>query len=143
MAFLQGKKIIVGITGSIAAYKTPQLVRLLVKAGADIQVIMTERSKDFVTPLSLSTVSGKPVLDNVQESGQWHNHVLLGRSADLMLIAPCSANTLAKMSQGLCDNMLLAVYLSAACPVIMAPAMDEDMWQHPATKANVEKLLCG
>lgn len=140
MAFLQGKKIIVGITGSIAAYKTPQLVRLLVKAGADIQVIMTGKSKDFVTPLSLSTVSGKPVLDNVQEGGQWHNHVLLARSADLMLIAPCSANTLAKMAQGHCDNMLLAVYLSAACPVMIAPAMDEDMWQHPATKANVEKL---
>lgn len=140
MAFLQGKKIIVGITGSIAAYKTPQLVRLLVKAGADVQVIMTGKSKDFVTPLSLSTVSGKSVLDNVQEGGQWHNHVLLGCSADLMLIAPCSANTLAKMAQGHCDNMLLAVYLSAACPVMIAPAMDEDMWQHPATKANVEKL---
>lgn len=140
MAFLQGKKIIIGVTGSIAAYKTPQLVRLLVKAGADVQVIMTAKAKDFVTTLSLSTVSGKPVLDNVQEGGQWHNHVLLGRSADLMLIAPCSANTLAKMAQGHCDNMLLAVYLSAACPVMLAPAMDEDMWQHPATKGNVEKL---
>ncbi|HET8574282.1 MAG TPA: bifunctional phosphopantothenoylcysteine decarboxylase/phosphopantothenate--cysteine ligase CoaBC [Edaphocola sp.] len=140
MAFLQGKKIIVGITGSIAAYKTPQLVRLLVRAGADVQVIMTEKAKDFVTPLSLSTVSGKPVLDNVQEGGQWHNHVLLGRAANLMLIAPCSANTLARMARGLCDNMLLAVYLSAVCPVVIAPAMDEDMWQHPATKSNVEKL---
>lgn len=140
MANLQGKKIILGVTGSIAAYKTPQLVRLLGKEGADIQVIMTENAKQFVTPLSLSTVSGKPVLDSVQEGGQWNNHVILGRSADLFLIAPCSANTLAKMAYGLCDNMLQAVYLSANCPVVIAPAMDEDMWLHPATKANVSRL---
>lgn len=140
MAFLQGKKIILGITGSIAAYKTPQLVRLLVKEGVDVQVIMTEKAKLFVTPLSLSTVSGKPVLDAVQEGGQWNNHVLLGRSADLFLVAPCSANTLAQMAHGHCNNMLLAVYLSAACPVMIAPAMDEDMWLHPATRANVATL---
>lgn len=140
MKCLQGKKIILGITGSIAAYKTPQLVRLLVKEGADVQVIMTENAQLFVTQLSLATVSGKPVLDTIQEGGQWNNHVLLGRSADLFLIAPCSANSIAKMAHGHCDNMLLAAYLSSACPVMIAPAMDEDMWLHPATKANVTTL---
>lgn len=140
MPFLQGKKIILGITGSIAAYKTPQLVRLLVKSGADVQVVLTKEAGDFVSPLSLSTVSKNPVISALQESGQWHNHVLLAHSADLLLIAPCTANSLAKMALGLCDNMLAAIYLSAKCPIIIAPAMDEDMWLHSATQANVESL---
>jgi phosphopantothenoylcysteine decarboxylase/phosphopantothenate--cysteine ligase len=137
---LQDRKIILAITGSIAAYKTPQLVRLLVKAGAEVQVIMTPAAADFVSPLSLSTVSKKEVLSVVQHGGQWNNHVLLGRWADALLVAPCSANTLAKMAAGLCDNMVQAVYLSAACPVFIAPAMDEDMWLHPATRTNVATL---
>lgn len=137
---LEGKKVILAITGSIAAYKTPQLVRLLVKAGASVQVIMTEAAADFVSPLALSTVSQKEVYASVRQGAQWNNHVALGRWADVLLIAPCSANTLAKMAHGLCDNMVQAVYLSACCPVFIAPAMDEDMWQHPATKANMATL---
>ncbi|KAA5532281.1 bifunctional phosphopantothenoylcysteine decarboxylase/phosphopantothenate--cysteine ligase CoaBC [Taibaiella lutea] len=137
---LQGKKIILAITGSIAAYKTPQLVRLLVKAGAEVQVIMTESAKDFVSPLVLATVSKRDVFSSVSNGAHWNNHVHLGRWADLLLIAPCSANSLAKMANGLCDNMVMAVYLSAICPVILAPAMDEDMWLHAATKANLEKV---
>jgi len=135
---MQGKKIIVAITGSIAAYKTPQLVRLLVKAGAEVQVIMTEAAKDFVSPLVLATVSKKAVFSSVSEESHWNNHVHLGRWADVMLVAPCSAHTIARMAHGICDNMVQAVYLSAACPVIIAPAMDEDMWLHPSTKANLE-----
>jgi phosphopantothenoylcysteine decarboxylase/phosphopantothenate--cysteine ligase len=137
---LQGKKIILAITGSIAAYKTPQLVRLLVKAGAEVQVIMTESAKDFVSPLVLATVSKREVFSSVSNGAHWNNHVHLGRWADLLLIAPCSANSLAKMANGLCDNMVMAVYLSAICPVILAPAMDEDMWLHAATKANLAKV---
>jgi phosphopantothenoylcysteine decarboxylase/phosphopantothenate--cysteine ligase len=137
---LEGKKIILAITGSIAAYKTPQLVRLLTRAGAEIQVIMTESARDFVTPLSLSTVSKKPVFASVHNEGQWNDHVHLGRWADVFLVAPCSANTLSKMAQGVCDNMVQAVFLSCACPVMIAPAMDEDMWKHPATRANVARL---
>ena len=137
---LQNKKIILAVTGSIAAYKTPELVRQLVKEGAEVQVIATKAATDFVSPLSLSTVSKKEVLADVSENDQWNNHVALGRWADLMLVAPCSANTLAKMAQGLCDNMVQAVYLSAICPVVVAPAMDEDMWHHPATQANLQKL---
>lgn len=137
---LQGKKIILAVTGSIAAYKTPQLVRLLVKAGAEVQVVMTEAAKDFVTPLALSTVSTKEVFYSVSNGAHWNNHVHLGRWADILLVAPCSANTLAKMAHGLCDNMVQAIYLSAACPVVFAPAMDEDMWLHPATRANVAQL---
>ena len=137
---LKGKKIILAVTGSIAAYKTPQLVRLLVKAGAEVQVVMTESAKDFVTPLALSTVSTKEVFYAVSNGAHWNNHVHLGRWADLLLIAPCTANTLAKMAHGLCDNMVQAIYLSAACPVVFAPAMDEDMWLHPATKANLQQL---
>jgi phosphopantothenoylcysteine decarboxylase/phosphopantothenate--cysteine ligase len=136
---LQGKKIILAITGSIAAYKTPQLVRLLVKAGAEVQVIMTEAAKDFVSPLVLATVSKKEVFSSVSNGSHWNNHVHLGRWADVLLIAPCSANSLAKMAHGLCDNMVMAVYLSAICPVIFAPAMDEDMWLHPSTKSNLAK----
>jgi phosphopantothenoylcysteine decarboxylase/phosphopantothenate--cysteine ligase len=137
---LQGKKIILAITGSIAAYKTPQLVRLLVKAGAEVQVIMTGAAADFVSPLALSTVSKRDVFSSVSNGAHWNNHVHLGRWADVLLIAPASANTIAKMAHGMCDNMVMAVYLSAICPVILAPAMDEDMWLHPATTANVDKL---
>lgn len=137
---LQGKKIIVAVTGSIAAYKTPQLVRLLVKAGAEVQVIMTEAAKDFVSPLVLATVSKKEVFSSVSNGAHWNNHVHLGRWADVLLVAPCSANSLAKMATGLCDNIVMAVYLSAICPVILAPAMDEDMWLHPATRANLNKV---
>lgn len=138
---LQDKKIILAITGSIAAYKTPQLVRLLVKAGAEVQVVMTSAAADFVSPLALSTVSRKEVYASVSNGSHWNNHVHLGRWADVLLVAPCSANTLARMSHGLCDNMVQALYLSAPCPVVIAPAMDEDMWEHPATKANVKTLI--
>jgi phosphopantothenoylcysteine decarboxylase / phosphopantothenate---cysteine ligase len=140
---LANKKIIVGITGSIAAYKTAFLVRLLVKAGADVQVIMTEAATDFITPLTLATLSKNPVLMDYQKnkrSGEWNNHVELGLWADLLLIAPCSANTLAKLANGFCDNLLMAVYLSARCPVMVAPAMDLDMYVHPATAKNLITL---
>jgi phosphopantothenoylcysteine decarboxylase/phosphopantothenate--cysteine ligase len=138
---LQGKKIILGITGSIAAFKTAALVRLLVKQGASVKVIMTTAAKDFVTPLSLSTLSKNEVLSDISDNDTWANHVMLGRWADIMLIAPLSCNTLAKMANGLCDNLLTAVYLSATCPVVVAPAMDEDMWHHASTKQNLAKLL--
>src|SRR5882672_903331 len=134
---LKGRKILVGITGSIAAYKSILIVRQLVKAGAEVKVIMTPSAKDFVTPLTLSTLSKSPVLTELFDENSWSNHVMLGRWADVMLLAPLSCNTLAKMAHGLCDNLLLATYLSAACPVVAAPAMDEDMWRHPATKANL------
>ncbi|MBS1593215.1 MAG: hypothetical protein JST90_02755 [Bacteroidetes bacterium] len=138
---LTGKKIILGVTGSIAAYKSAILVRLLVKAGADVRVIMTSAAADFITPLTLSVLSKSPVISHLQnDSHTWNNHVELGLWADLMLIAPASANTIAKMATGQCDNMLLATYLSAKCPVYFAPAMDLDMWQHPATKRNIELL---
>lgn len=137
---LSGKKIIVAITGSIAAYKTPQLVRMLLKAGADVRVILTPSAEQFVTALSLSTVSRHPVLSNVSDGSTWNDHVEMGRWADVMLVAPCSANTLAKLAGGLCDNLVCAVYLSSVCPVVIAPAMDEDMWLHAATRANIEKL---
>lgn len=137
---LAGKKIILAITGSIAAYKTPQLVRLLVKEGAEVKVITTDAAQDFVSPLVLSTLSKHPVYSSVRNGSQWHNHVMLGRWADVMLIAPASANSLAKLANGICDNMVQAVYLSANCPVVIAPAMDEDMWLHPATQANIDKL---
>ena len=137
---LKGKKILVGITGSIAAYKAIYLVRLLVKAGAEVKVVMTPSSKDFVSKLTLSTLSKNPVLVDLFDEESWSNHVMLGRWADVMVIAPLSCNTLAKMAHGLCDNLLLAVYLSATCPVVVAPAMDEDMWHHPATKENLEKV---
>jgi phosphopantothenoylcysteine decarboxylase/phosphopantothenate--cysteine ligase len=137
---LEGKKILLGVTGSIAAYKSLLLVRLLIKVGAEVKVIMTPAAKDFVTPLSLSTLSKNPVLIDLFEENSWSNHVELGRWSDMMLIAPLSCNTLAKMANGLCDNLLLAVYLSATCPIVIAPAMDEDMWKHPSTKANLSKL---
>jgi phosphopantothenoylcysteine decarboxylase/phosphopantothenate--cysteine ligase len=137
---LEGKKILLGITGSIAAYKTVGLVRLLIKAGAEVKVIMTPGAKDFVTPLSLSTMSKGEVLFDLFDERSWANHVMLGRWADLMIVAPLSCNTLAKMAHGLCDNLLMATYLSATCPVVLAPAMDEDMWHHSSTQTNLGKL---
>jgi phosphopantothenoylcysteine decarboxylase/phosphopantothenate--cysteine ligase len=141
---LVGKKILLGITGGIAAYKTTFLVRLLIKAGAEVKVILTESAGSFVTPLTLATLSKNPVLtDFVKEeegSLDWNNHVELGLWADLMIIAPATANTLSKMAQGTCDNLLLAVYLSAKCPVYFAPAMDLDMYQHPSTKKTFATL---
>ena len=137
---MQGKKILLGITGSIAAYKSVYLVRMLVKAGAEVKIIMTPSAKDFVSPLTLSTLSRNPVLVDLFDEQSWSNHVMLGRWADVMLVAPLSCNTIAKMANGQCDNLLLAVYLSATCPVVAAPAMDEDMWHHPATKFNVARL---
>jgi len=137
---LQGKKILLGITGSIAAYKAVYLVRSLVKAGAEVKVILTPSAKDFVSTLTLSTLSRNPVLVDLYDEQSWSNHVMLGRWADVMLLAPLSCNTLGKMAHGLCDNLLLAVYLSATCPVVVAPAMDEDMWHHPATKNNLQLI---
>jgi len=137
---LAGKKILLAITGSIAAYKSIYLVRLLVKAGAEVKVIMTPAAKDFVSSLTLSTLSRNPVLTDLFDEQSWSNHVMLGRWADVMIIAPLSCNTMAKIANGQCDNLLLATYLSATCPVVMAPAMDEDMWHHPATKANLAKI---
>ena len=137
---LKGKKILLGITGSIAAYKSAYLVRLLIKAGAEVKIIMTPSAKDFISKLTLSTLSRNPVLTDLFDEESWANHVMLGRWADMMLITPLSCNTLAKMAHGQCDNLLLAVYFSATCPVVVAPAMDEDMWHHPATKENIQKL---
>lgn len=137
---LMQKKILLGVTGSIAAYKITILTRLLIKAGAVVKIIMTTASKDFVTPLSLSTLSKNEVLSDLTENDSWANHVMLGRWADLMIIAPLSCNTLSKMAYGQCDNLLMAVYLSATCPVVVAPAMDEDMWHHDSTKKNLETI---
>lgn len=136
----QDKKILLAVTGSIAAYKSILLTRLLVKAGAEVKIVMTPAARDFVSPLTLSTLSRNPVVIDLANNESWSNHVQLGRWADIMVVAPLSCNTLAKMAHGLCDNMLLATYLSATCPVVAAPAMDEDMWRHPTTRANLEKL---
>ena len=138
---LSGKKILVGVTGSIAAYKAILLVRLLVKRGAEVKVIMSPGASDFVSKLTLSTLSKQPVLIDLFDEGSWANHVEIGRWADVMVVAPLTCNSLGKMANGMCDNLLLAVYLSATCPVILAPAMDEDMWHHPATKANIDKVV--
>jgi phosphopantothenoylcysteine decarboxylase/phosphopantothenate--cysteine ligase len=139
---LTGMKIVLGVCGSIASYKAAHLVRLLLKAGAEVQVVMTKDAVSFITPLTLATLSKKPVLIDyfVPETGEWNNHVDLGLWADILLIAPASANTLGKMSTGICDNLLLATYLSAKCPVYFAPAMDLDMWKHPSTAQNVKQL---
>lgn len=137
---LKGKKIIVGVSASIAAYKSALLVRLLTKAGAEVKVVMTPAATDFITPLTLSTLSGNPVISQLSDQDTWANHVMLGRWADLMVIAPLSCNTLAKMANGLCNNLLMAVYLSATCPVMVAPAMDEDMWIHPSTQQNIQRI---
>lgn len=140
---LKDKNIILGVCGSIAAYKSATLVRLLVKAGANVKVILTADAANFITPLTLATLSKHPVYTQYfeEETGVWSNHVELGLWADYMLVAPASANTLAKMATGLCDNLLTAVYLSAKCPVLVAPAMDLDMWKHETTQANIDKLL--
>ncbi|MES2376316.1 MAG: bifunctional phosphopantothenoylcysteine decarboxylase/phosphopantothenate--cysteine ligase CoaBC [Bacteroidota bacterium] len=140
---LEGKNVVLGVCGSIAAYKSALLVRLLVKAGANVQVVMTPDATNFITPLTLATLSKNPVFSDyfIAETGEWHNHVELGLWGDLMVIAPASANTLAKMAGGLVDNLLTAVYLSAKCPVYFAPAMDLDMWKHPSTTSNIETLL--
>jgi phosphopantothenoylcysteine decarboxylase/phosphopantothenate--cysteine ligase len=144
MSVLSGKKILLGITAGIAAYKTASLVRLFIKSGAEVQVIMTPASKDFITPLTLSTLSKNPVhstfYSKEEENELWNNHVELGLWADLMLIAPATANTLSKMSGGTCDNLLIATYLSAKCPVYFAPAMDLDMYVHPSTITSLDKL---
>ncbi|MFM2214528.1 MAG: Coenzyme biosynthesis bifunctional protein CoaBC [Bacteroidota bacterium] len=144
MSVLSGKKIVLGVSGGIAAYKTASLVRLFIKAGAQVQVIMTPASKDFVTPLTLSTLSKNPVhstfYNEEDENAQWNNHVELGLWADLMVIAPATANTLSKMATGNCDNLLIATYLSAKCPVYFAPAMDLDMYKHPSTIASFSAL---
>ena len=137
---LQGKKILLGVSGSIAAYKAAVLVRLLIKEGAEVRVIMTKASQDFVTPLTLSTLSRNEVLYHISDNATWANHVMLGRWADIMLIAPLSCNSLAKMAHGVCDNLLMAVYLSCTCPVAVAPAMDEDMWKHQSTVANINTI---
>jgi phosphopantothenoylcysteine decarboxylase/phosphopantothenate--cysteine ligase len=139
---LNGKKIVLGVCGSIAAYKSAVLVRLLVKAGAQVKVVMTDSAHDFITPLTLATLSKNPVVSAFVKggTGEWNNHVDLALWADALVIAPASANTVAKMANGLCDNVLLAVYLSARCPVFLAPAMDLDMLQHPATLANLQKI---
>lgn len=140
---LTGKKILLAITGSIAAYKTAFLVRSLVKSGAEVRVIATRSALDFVTPLTLSTLSNNPVYSEYlkNEQGEWVNHVDLGLWADLMVVAPATANTLSKMATGQCDNLVMAVYLSAKCAVMFAPAMDLDMYRHPTTRANIDKLL--
>ncbi len=137
-----GKKVLLGISGSIAAYKAAVLTRLLVKAGAEVKVVMTPSATDFITPLTISTLSKNPVLTEFvkDKTGLWNNHVDLGLWADVLVIAPASANTIAKMANGQCDNLLLAVYLSARCPVFFAPAMDLDMLEHPSTKSNLERL---
>ena len=139
---LQGKNILLGITGSIAAYKSAFLVRLFVKAGAQVKVVMTPAAREFITPLTLSTLSKNPVFTEFTsgDKGEWNNHVELALWADLVLIAPATADSMAKMANGTCDNLLLAVYLSAKSKVFVAPAMDLDMFQHPATKANLKKL---
>ncbi|GAA4134940.1 bifunctional phosphopantothenoylcysteine decarboxylase/phosphopantothenate--cysteine ligase CoaBC [Sphingobacterium kyonggiense] len=139
---LKDKNIVIGISGSIAAYKIATLVRLLRKAEASVQVIMTEEATQFITPLTLSTLSNRPVLVDYyeQKTGEWNNHVHIAEQADLIVLAPATANTLAKCAQGLCDNLLLAVYLSAKGPVAIAPAMDLDMWKHPAVQHNIDLL---
>lgn len=139
---LKGKKIVLCITGSIAAYKAVYLLRSLVKEGAEVQVLMTPSAREFVTPLTFSTLSGKPVLvDFFSESGGvWNSHVDLGLWADLLIVAPATATTIGKMAAGICDNLVLTTYLSARCPVMVAPAMDMDMFEHPAFQGNLEKL---
>lgn len=140
MSLLQGKKILLGVTGSIAAYKTAFLSRLLIKSGCEVKIIMTSAAKDFITPLTLSTLSGHEVIDSVADGAHWNNHVELGLWADLMLIAPVTATTLGKLAHGIADNMVVASYLSAKCPVFLAPAMDLDMWKHPSTTNNINLL---
>ncbi|HNE48963.1 MAG TPA: flavoprotein, partial [Saprospiraceae bacterium] len=141
MSHLAGKKIILGVCGSIAAYKSAYLVRWFIKKGADVKVIMTVAAKDFIPPLTLSTLSTHPVISDIADEESWNNHVELGLWADALVIAPVTATTLSKLANGNCDNMLTATYLSARCPVWVAPAMDLDMWKHPATKRNINLLV--
>ena len=139
---LKGKKIVLGITGSIAAYKACHIIRLLVKAGAEVQVVITPAGKEFITPITLSALTQKPVISDFfsQRDGTWHSHVALGLWADAMLIAPCTASTLGKMVSGVADNMLVTTYLSMKAPVFVAPAMDLDMYAHPSTQRNLQQL---
>ncbi len=140
---LKGKKIVLGITGSIAAYKACLIIRGLIKAGAEVQVVITPAGKEFITPITLSALTQKPVISDFfsQRDGMWHSHVALGLWADAMLIAPCTASTLGKMANGIADNMLITTYLSMKAPVFVAPAMDLDMYQHPSTQQNIERLM--
>ncbi|MEM1121934.1 MAG: bifunctional phosphopantothenoylcysteine decarboxylase/phosphopantothenate--cysteine ligase CoaBC [Bacteroidota bacterium] len=140
MALLLGRKILLGITGSIAAYKSATLVRLLIKAGAEVKVLMTPAATEFITPLTIATLSKNEVHADLATDASWNNHVELGMWADVMLIAPLTATTLAKMTNGFCDNLLTATYLSAKCPVLVAPAMDLDMWKHPSTQNNITQI---
>ncbi len=139
---LQGKKIILCVTGSIAAYKAAYLLRGLIKQGAEVQVVMTSYAKEFISPLTLSTLSGRPVLSDffTRNDGAWNSHVDLGLWADLLLVAPATATTIGKMANGISDNLVVTTYLSARCPVMIAPAMDLDMFQHPSTRRNIELL---
>ena len=139
---LRGKKIVLCITGSIAAYKAVYLLRGLLKEGAEVQVLMTDAAKEFVTPLTFSTLSGKPVLSDffARQSGSWNSHVELGLWADLFLVAPATASTIGKMANGICDNLVITSYMSAKCPVLIAPAMDLDMFAHASLQANLQKL---
>ncbi|MEO6684463.1 MAG: bifunctional phosphopantothenoylcysteine decarboxylase/phosphopantothenate--cysteine ligase CoaBC, partial [Dyadobacter sp.] len=140
---LKGKKILLGVSGSIAAYKSALLIRLLIKDGAEVQVVMTDSAHQFITPLTLGTLSKRPVFTTFtqSENGTWNNHVELGLWADVMIIAPATARTLAKCATGNCDDLLTAIYLSARCPVFFAPAMDVDMYRHPSTQHNIKTLL--
>lgn len=140
MTMLKGKKILLGVTGSIAAYKAAFLVRLLIKAGAEVQVLMTPSAQSFITPLTLATLSRRSVFSDLSSEASWNNHVEIGLWADAMVIAPLTAATLSKLANGMCDNIVVAAYLSARCPVFFAPAMDLDMWAHPATQENVRRL---
>jgi phosphopantothenoylcysteine decarboxylase / phosphopantothenate---cysteine ligase len=139
---LKDKHILVGVTGGIAAYKTAAIIRLMVKEGAEVKVIMTDNAKEFITPLTLATLSKNPVLTEFYDpgNGEWNSHVDLGLWADLYLIAPATANSIAKMASGIADNLLLTTYLSARCPVFVAPSMDMDMLKHPATIINIETI---
>jgi len=139
---LKGKKILVGVTGGIAIYKTATIIRLLVKNGAEVKVIMTDHAREFIAPLTLSTLSQNPVLTRFcdPETGEWNNHIALGLWADLFLVAPATANSIAKMANGIADNLLITTYLSARCPVFIAPSMDVHMFEHPSTLINLETL---
>ncbi|MDE5976461.1 MAG: phosphopantothenoylcysteine decarboxylase, partial [Muribaculaceae bacterium] len=142
MSNLKGKHIVLGISGGIAAYKSVMLLRLLVKAGAEVQVVITPNGKEFITPVTLSSLSGRPVVSEffTANTGEWHSHVDLGLWADLMIIAPATASTIGKMANGIADNMLVTTYLSAKEQVMVCPAMDLDMWRHPSTQRNIETL---
>ena len=139
---LKGKKIVLGITGSIAAYKACLIIRGLIKRGAEVQVVITPAGKEFITPITLSALTQKPVISEFfsQRDGTWNSHVTLGLWADAMLIAPCTASTLGKMANGVADNMLITTYLSMKAPVFIAPAMDLDMYKHPTTQDNMKRL---